>query len=796
MSENTTPVPADEALWNEQSEPSKQHNPLTWLTTALRGRWFWAIGLAILLGGGAAAAGFFLVPDKYESVGKLRVQPKEDQLIYRTADKDVPYMYEAWLQTQMNRVTAPTVVRKAMNSETWQQAVQAVDNPPTRKEFTKAIETKPQNAYEVELSFESRHEALAKPGTDAVLEAFVSYYRAQGSDKEDRYLRLLEDRKADLQSKLDQLERRKSNYTGQLDTEALRQQYQFVQQQVQQYERELNDIEMSLAAVDGSDKKLTDMSVPQLASVDPRMRRLFEQKEQLERQIDMRTGPLGYGSQHQSVVELEARLQELKAEIQRYAEQVRRGQISPSVDNDRGRQRPVAQLRQRKEQLIEQKKQAKARLLDLGQRVRKIRKIDEQVEQIQTRLDETTAAIEKRQVENQVRDRMKIAGFGSSAQPANVSARRKMAVMGGVGGSAVGFGLIVMIGLLSPRIRHAGEAQGGWPAMRMLGVLPTLPHKLTDPEQAESAALSVHHIRTLLQLGPTDRSRVYTVTSPAAGSGKTSLSIALGLSFAASHTRTLVIDCDLVGAGLTRRLNAEKVASLASWLRMTETLSEDQLDAAQTIADQQNQALEDVLVDHGYLSIEQLETLQQQRESARIGIMEAANGLPLKECVTSLNGDGLHVLPVGSAPEHDAGSLSPAALHRVVEAARDQYEVVLIDTGPVLGSLEASMTAVESDGVVFIVSRGDQKSLSFRSLDALQSIGAPLAGIVFNHADDDDMLRSSYTAGSVSRRGSPRRHRPLVPRDHTRRYGPLASAVVACGSQADERDTSANNGSP
>ena len=60
----------------------------------------------------------------------------------------------------------------------------------------------------------------------------------------------------------------------------------------------------------------------------------------------------------------------------------------------------------------------------------------------------------------------------------------------------------------------------------------------------------------MLQInGGTDDRRVFAVTSAAPGDGKTSLTLALGLSYAACGTRTLLIDCDLIGAGLTARMN-------------------------------------------------------------------------------------------------------------------------------------------------------------------------------------------------------------------------------------------------
>src|SRR5204863_9112175 len=91
--------------------------------------------------------------------------------------------------------------------------------------------------------------------------------------------------------------------------------------------------------------------------------------------------------------------------------------------------------------------------------------------------------------------------------------------------------------------------------LTLLGILPNLPDRLTDPAQAATAAHCVHQIRTMLQINSSEDRKVYAVTSASPGDGKTSLTLALGLSFAASGSRTLLIDCDLVGAGLTSRLN-------------------------------------------------------------------------------------------------------------------------------------------------------------------------------------------------------------------------------------------------
>ena len=100
----------------------------------------------------------------------------------------------------------------------------------------------------------------------------------------------------------------------------------------------------------------------------------------------------------------------------------------------------------------------------------------------------------------------------------------------------------------------------------LLGILPRLPDQLSDPEQAAVAAHCIHQIRIMLQVVRIRiAGEVFMVTSAATGDGKTSLTMALGLSFAASGSKTLVIDCDMVGQGLTHRLKANNVPGL--WRR-------------------------------------------------------------------------------------------------------------------------------------------------------------------------------------------------------------------------------------
>ena len=108
--------------------------------------------------------------------------------------------------------------------------------------------------------------------------------------------------------------------------------------------------------------------------------------------------------------------------------------------------------------------------------------------------------------------------------------------------------------------------------------------------------------------------------------------------------------------------------------------------------------------------------------------------------------------------------------------------MILVDTGPVPGSIEASMVAAEADEVILVVSRGEHRQPVQHSVDYLHSIGARLAGVVFNRARPHDMQRSGYSS-EVSR---PIGELPAYRHENGfARLGPVAQAVATVSDSPD-----------
>jgi Mrp family chromosome partitioning ATPase len=311
--------------------------------------------------------------------------------------------------------------------------------------------------------------------------------------------------------------------------------------------------------------------------------------------------------------------------------------------------------------------------------------------------------------------------------------------------------------------------------MRVLGMLPSLPRNLEDPGAASFAALCVHHIRMLLQVMPRmDSHPVIAVTSPSPGDGKTSLTLALALSFAASGKSTLLIDCDIVGAGLTRRVNAIIRRRIGQILIRENLITPAQLREALNLAQRTGRKLGEVLVDEGYVEQEQVTRALTMQAETSVGLLDVMRGEVLEECVADTGMARLWILPVGSALAEHGATISPEGFRTVLEQARKRFDVVLVDTGPVPGSIESSVAASQSDGVVLCVSRGEQGPLVRRASEHLHDIGSRALGLVFNRATPED-FSSSY--GAMSSPSIPARIPEKQGADRAT-FGPVASAVA------------------
>ena len=507
------------------------------------------------------------------------------------------------------------------------------------------------------------------------------------------------------------------------------------------------------------------------------------------------------GPRDPRLVELRNRIRVLEAGVDEFAESWNRARAAvrdgpPTTEDLEARE---AGLAARRETL-----QAKSQ--ELG-------RIRAEAEQVQTANDELAAKLDRRDALD-ADLAARLAGKGQlqivdpgtrPTVPWRDQRRLRAGIAGGLG-ALLAFLLVLLLGGADRRLQSAGHVDDVLSRVRSLGLLPVLSSDPRDAQGRQSASHFAHQIRTLLEIAHApEKGACICVSGPAPGSGATTLTAALGLSFASSGTRTLLVDADPTDRGLTR-LMARMLQG-----RVTHVGAGSGPDAARA-------ATPDglVLVGHDLLAplvpargsadwpapeevarllvstvrrlglrraretgvVEDLFALAdllgtgQARDQLAVALMEAldfegvlTSGSPaewipgrirrLDEPGADLDGPGLALhlhrtgvdtlrfLTLGGTGREGAPSV--ATMARILTRIRDQFDVVLVDPGPIPGSDASSLAIATADAVVVAVSPQDHRLDAERTLTHLDVIGARVAGVVFNRASEKDILETGRT---------------------------------------------------
>jgi polysaccharide biosynthesis transport protein len=738
-----TPGPA------HSPEPAAEESPFAIFEKVhrlLRGRYHWAIALAILGAGLGALGGYAATQPLYQSIGSIHIVPVLPKVIHENELTQMPPLFASYVRTRANLLQDPRVLDAAMQSEAWRQLGRGI-SPEERERFRTSLRVTV-DAQEPEwiwIRFADPDPDAARVAVEEIINAYIERHGAMDNIVTPEVLDRLRHIRTTHENRIRELQRMVNaigsqfgtNDLGQIHEDAIAQ-LRRLDQQVSQLEWEIAEADQRLAAA-GVDEPVESEPLPimpirEIAVHDPMMRAMLSQRLTLRSDLQAREARLG--PEHRDLRRSQDQLAALNNSIEQYARewlQEHAGVIPGasslgSVISAEGLEQLRAQLqalRPMRDAAHQRARELNDKRLEVEELRAQMQREREQLAIVQYRLD--SLHTEQRQTDTAgTSPRINIVSRGEVPHAPSVDHRRKLAALGLMFGGGLPIGLILLIGLMDRRFRFVDDA-GSEGKVPLLGVLPYLPDASRDPEQAGIAAHCVHQVRTLLQISAVGQQRkIFAVTSPTAGDGKTSLSLSLGLSFAASGARTCLIDFDMVGAGLTAAM--------------------------------------------------QIKT--------DLGLLDAIERGELNGHIRPTSFTRLSLLPVGEHDAQEVSRLSPSTVRRLLDLAREEFDIVIIDTGPVLGSIEASMVCAEADGVIMTIGRGQQRPLAERSINHLGSIGARIMGVVFNRADTGDFRRA---VASTSIRSIPihanghhggTRHLPAL--------GPMASTLVLHGD--DEED--------
>jgi succinoglycan biosynthesis transport protein ExoP len=692
-----TPLAAPGATAVLTAPPSALHKA----HTLLRGRYRLAISLAAGCALAGAMLAFSVCRPAVESNGMIEIKA----LVPTPNDWDkVMPMYNAYVSSVVAKLQSERVLKAAIASPAWQECRPG----PSQSElagFSKALVVKyVPNTELIELTYtDNRRDSseVAPIAIKAVISAYQNLFADQDMAEVKQKVEYWTRRERLLRSQIDDrnttIASLAKDYGDDLGfmVNAKLEDIVHLESTVREADGMLASATSELAAAERGDPNRVYTS-EDIARADPIMAEQLKLRGEIELQLQEALATLG--PRNPRTVEAVDILKIREKYIQQYANQIRSRYLirwhTDVAGNTVGSLVPkdLSELQASVKRLHDTLDREKSNVSDLSGRQMQIQTAKTEIAQFEQDLADAGKHREDFEYQTEMSGQFNVLSDGDSAATSS-DKRPMMATAGFLAGGGLPVGILLLLGAMNPRIRYSDEADEMLRGVNLLGTLPELPadgeETHADEETAEIAAQCVHQIRTMLQLyagtvvGNESRG-VFAITSAGPGDGKTSLTLALGLSYAACGARTLLIDCDLIGAGLTARLQAASPS----------------------------------------------------------GILEAVAAESLLPFVHATDLPYIRLLPVGLMQQHRPATLSPASLRRLVDEARTHFDVILIDTGPLLGGIEAPLACCAADGVVLTVARNQPHAALLKAVSHLGTIGARLAGCVFNRAEQADLARS------------------------------------------------------
>jgi protein-tyrosine kinase len=197
---------------------------------------------------------------------------------------------------------------------------------------------------------------------------------------------------------------------------------------------------------------------------------------------------------------------------------------------------------------------------------------------------------------------------------------------------------------------------------------------------ASPATEAFRSLRTSLQFARAEHElRTILVTSPTASEGKTSTLANLGAVFAQTGQNVLMVSCDLRKPRLGQFFGIDEAAGLTTAILGEESVG---------------------------------------------NLIQPAPGM-----------DNLWLLPSGPTPPNPAELLNGARSQQIFAELRDRFDLVLIDSPPVLPVTDAAVLSKDADATLLVVAAFRTRSGDLlRASEKLAQVNARVVGVVLNEA--------------------------------------------------------------
>ncbi len=724
---------ANQGNW-DMGQEHQQTNPLLILHRHLRGRYVLVIVLGLLFGVSGGVAGYLSRSPEYQSTGIVRIQPSMPKVLFESEQSDAPRMFTSFVNSQAQLISNFDVIRSAVESDDWRGVVNRTGVVLSVDTISDRLVVRPDRSAQeiIRVSYSHTDPLVSEGIVNAVLDAYIEKHGKEGSIKKPEIVRALTSRKLDLENEKAKIGRDIQSILSPYQTDDLEPLKQKTLTQVRDLEERRAEIEVLIEQYKQFGLQRDEMGNLRIeteedaAGVDPMISDLLSQRTTLENNRTEMMASEGLREDHRDVRRITLMIQNIQQRIDQRLNELRSGESVPLVD-EFGRALPSQGALEYQIALIDERlavaEKAAADLFSAALRLDSLRQDltnkESSLALVENRLDtiNTEALVEEM---DQVTGKISVLSRPIRASSPTSDPRIKMAGAGFIGAGSLPVIAVLMLSYFSHRVKYSDDEVLGGANAGIVGMLPDLGSSLEDQELASASAFAVHQIRSQLQIKNTSNlPRIYGVTSPAPGDGKTSLIIAIGLSFAESGSRTLLVDLDFIGRGLSVHFGYPNAPSLADSLTDREQIS---------------------------------------------------------ELIHETEFPGLSILPAGFGDDMRVSRLSPSTVGALLETLRERYDTVLIDTGPILGSVESAFVSPQADGMMLVVGRGQYKPLIKKAIDQIKAVDGTIAATIFNRATVHEVRHASSSMSVHFSRQFSRQQQEQEERNGSR-VGPVGGSL-------------------
>jgi capsular exopolysaccharide synthesis family protein len=110
--------------------------------------------------------------------------------------------------------------------------------------------------------------------------------------------------------------------------------------------------------------------------------------------------------------------------------------------------------------------------------------------------------------------------------------------------------------------------------------------------------------------------------------------------------------------------------------------------------------------------------------------------LMLEDVILQTPVDNLYFMPSGILPADAAGILNSRRMSELIQDVKQRFDLVLVDSPPILGVSDASVLASEVDLTMLVVQhRKLPRNMLLRVKQAVENVGGHVIGVVLNNVD-------------------------------------------------------------